>query len=85
MRTTNDRIYAAGDVVLKRLMLETLSAREGVVAAMNMFGGNSVMDYSAVPVVTFTEPQAASVGMTERDRGEVWGMLLQGHQAGWAA
>jgi len=67
MKTSNPRIYAAGDVVAKNLMLETLSAREGVIAAINMAGGHAEMDYSAVPVVTFTEPQAASVGLTERE------------------
>jgi mercuric reductase len=35
MRTTNPNIYAAGDVVSKKWMLETLAAREGVVAAIN--------------------------------------------------
>ncbi|HIQ30148.1 MAG TPA: mercury(II) reductase [Candidatus Caldiarchaeum subterraneum] len=67
MRTSNPKIFAAGDVVAKNLMLETLSAREGVIAAINMTGGEAEMDYSVVPVVTFTEPQAASVGLTEAE------------------
>ncbi len=67
MRTTNPRIFAAGDVVSKTLMLETLSAREGVVAAINMAGGEAEIDYSATPVVVFTEPQVASVGLTESE------------------
>ncbi len=67
MRTSNPRIYAAGDVISKRFMLETLSAREGVVAAENMAGRKIRMDYSAVPTVTFTEPQAAWVGLTEEE------------------
>jgi len=67
MRTSNPRIYAAGDVVSKKLMLETLAAREGVIAALNMAGERAEIDYSAVPVVTFTEPQVASVGFTERE------------------
>ena len=67
MRTSNSRVYAAGDVVSKKLMLETLSSREGVVAAENMAGRKATIDYSSVPVVTFTEPQVAWVGLTEEE------------------
>ncbi|GBC71163.1 Mercuric reductase [Candidatus Calditenuaceae archaeon HR02] len=68
MRTSAPNIYSAGDCVAKPLMLETLSAREGVVAASNIVEeGSASMDYDAVPFVVFTEPQAASVGLTERE------------------
>lgn len=67
MRTTHPEIYAAGDVVSKRWMLETLAAREGVVAALNMYGERAEMDYSGVPLVVFTEPQVASIGLTEEE------------------
>jgi len=74
MQTTNPRIYAAGDCVSKPYMLETLSAKEGAVAASNIIESRSVrMDYTAVPVVVFTEPQAAFVGMTERQAVERYG------------
>ncbi|MEM0381719.1 MAG: hypothetical protein QW580_03520 [Nitrososphaerota archaeon] len=47
-------------------MLETLSAREGVVAASNIVDeGSAKIDYSAVPVVVFTEPQVGIIGLTE--------------------
>ncbi len=36
MRTTNSNIYAAGDVVSKKWMLETLAVGEGVVVGINM-------------------------------------------------
>ncbi|BAJ50835.1 mercuric reductase [Candidatus Caldarchaeum subterraneum] len=68
MRTSSPNIYAAGDCIAKPLMLETLSAREGVVAASNIVEeGSAAMDYGAVPLVVFTEPQVASVGLTERE------------------
>ncbi|GBC68426.1 Mercuric reductase [archaeon HR01] len=74
MRTSNPRIYAAGDCVAKPLMLETLSAREGVVAASNIVEeGSASMDYLAVPLVVFTEPQVGSVGLTERQAVERYG------------
>ncbi|MEM4494588.1 MAG: mercury(II) reductase [Candidatus Caldarchaeum sp.] len=68
MHTSSPNIYAAGDCVAKPLMLETLSAREGMVAASNIVEeGSATMDYSAVPLVVFTEPQVASVGLTEQE------------------
>ena len=73
MRTTNPNVYAAGDVVSKKWMLETLAAREGVVAAINMYGGRAEMDYKGVPLVVFTEPQVASVGLTEEETVKEFG------------
>ncbi|MEM3711197.1 MAG: mercury(II) reductase [Thermoprotei archaeon] len=67
MRTTNPNIYAAGDCVSKRLMLETLAAREGVVAATNILGGSDKIDYLTAPWAVFTNPQVASVGYTEEE------------------
>ncbi|WP_048152357.1 mercury(II) reductase [Palaeococcus ferrophilus] len=60
-------VYAAGDVVGEP-MLETVAAREGFVAASNALGAGPVeMDYSVVPKVVFTDPQLASVGLTDRE------------------
>lgn len=65
MRTSAKHIWAAGDVVGKP-MLETVAAREGVIAAENAIkGAGATMDYSAVPHAVFTSPQVASVGFTE--------------------
>ncbi|PMP97706.1 MAG: mercury(II) reductase, partial [Nitrososphaera sp.] len=69
MRTTNPRIYAAGDVVdsefNRGLMLETLAAREGIVAVENIYehSGRSV-DPLTFPWAVFSDPQLASVGLT---------------------
>jgi len=67
MQTSNPNIYAAGDVVSKRLMLETLAAREGVIAAVNMLGGSETIDYQSAPLVVFTDPQIMTVGYTEEE------------------
>ncbi|MEM3851481.1 MAG: mercury(II) reductase [Methanomassiliicoccales archaeon] len=76
MLTSNPRIFAAGDCISKRLMLETLAAREGAIAAENMAGKFIEMDYSCVPAAVFTNPQAASVGMTESEAKELYGDAL---------
>ncbi len=68
MRTTNPNIYAAGDVAgtPKPAMLETIAAREGVVAASSMVGEEvETIDYNSIPVVVFTDPELAFVGLTE--------------------
>ncbi len=65
METNIPGIYAAGDVVSKEMYLETLAAREGVIAVNNMFGEETTIDYSSTPWAVFTYPQVASVGMTE--------------------
>ncbi len=68
MKTTNPNIYAAGDVAgtPKPAMLETIAAREGVVAASSMIGVEpETIDYNSIPVVVFTDPELAFVGLTE--------------------
>ncbi|MEM3676259.1 MAG: mercury(II) reductase, partial [Thermoplasmataceae archaeon] len=67
MRTSSPSIYAAGDCVSKNLFLETLAAREAVVAVSNMFGEDLTIDYESTPWAIFTLPQVAGVGMTEKD------------------
>lgn len=71
MKTSNPKIYAAGDVV-GRMPLVTIAAMEGAIAAENALeGGQSrKVDYTIIPRAIFTHPNVASVGMTERDAGE---------------
>ena len=65
MMTSQPGIYAAGDVVSKKLMLETLAAREGVAAVSNILGMDVTIDYDTIPWGIFTEPQIAGIGSTE--------------------
>ena len=63
MRTTNPRIWAAGDVTGAPQFVY-VAAAQGSLVADNAIGkaGRSI-DWSALPRVTFTSPQIASVGM----------------------
>jgi len=64
-------IYAAGDVIGEP-MLETVAAKEGFTAAINALEGKNIrMDYGIVPRVVFTDPQLASVGLTDREAQKV--------------
>jgi len=67
LQTSNRRVWAAGDVTGAPQFVY-VSAYQGTVAADNMLNSNSrIVDLSALPRVTFTTPQIASVGMTEQD------------------
>lgn len=60
-------IYAAGDVIGEP-MLETVAAKEGFTAATNALEEKNIkIDYRVVPKVVFTDPQLASVGLTDRE------------------
>lgn len=65
MQTNLKGIYAIGDVVMKYQLAHVASA-QGIVAAEDIMGQETKMDYSAVPSCIFTSPEIASVGMTEQ-------------------
>jgi mercury(II) reductase len=65
MRTTRLGIYAAGDVT-GRDQFVYMAAYGAKLAAKNALNGDSLRyDNSAMPAVVFTDPQVASVGLTE--------------------
>jgi len=67
LRTSASHIWAAGDVVGKAF-LETVAAKEGNIAASNALEGTKkTIDYDSVPKAVFTDPQVASVGLTEEE------------------
>ncbi|WP_054854822.1 NAD(P)/FAD-dependent oxidoreductase [Vulcanisaeta sp. JCM 16161] len=61
-RTNIPNIYAAGDVT-GRYMLASVAKVQGIVAAENAAGLNSRIDYDLVPMVVFSDPEVASVGV----------------------
>lgn len=64
METNIQGVYAVGDVIGKYPLAHVASA-EGIVAAENISGKNSKMDYHLVPLLIYTSPELASVGLTE--------------------
>lgn len=69
-RTSNEKIYAAGDVTLGPQFVY-VAASEGGIVADNAIGGlNKKLDLSVVPGVTFTNPSIATVGLTEEQAKE---------------
>jgi len=65
MRTTRAGIYAVGDVT-GRDQFVYMAAYGAKLAAKNALNGDSLRyDNSAMPAIVFTDPQVASVGLTE--------------------
>lgn len=64
MRTSVEHLYAAGDCTTHPEYVY-VAAAGGNRAAINMTGGDARLDLSIVPGVVFTDPQVATVGMSE--------------------
>lgn len=69
-QTSNEKIYAAGDVTYGPQFVY-VAAYEGGIVADNAIGGlNRKLDLSVIPGVTFTNPSIATVGLTEKQAKE---------------
>ena len=66
MRTSSPHIYAAGDCT-NQPQFVYVAAAAGTRAAINMTGGEAVLDLTAMPTVVFTDPQVATVGYSEAE------------------
>ncbi|MDP1569327.1 MAG: mercury(II) reductase [Vicinamibacterales bacterium] len=66
LRTSVHDIYATGDCTSQPQFVY-VAAAGGTRAAINMTGGDATLDLSAMPAVVFTDPQIATVGLTEAD------------------
>lgn len=63
-QTTTAGIYAIGDLI-PGPMLAHKASEEGVVFAERLAGQKSAVNYGAIPSVTYTWPEVASVGRSE--------------------
>ncbi|WP_102692806.1 dihydrolipoyl dehydrogenase [Rummeliibacillus pycnus] len=63
-RTNIPNIYAIGDIVAGPQLAHKASY-EGKVAAEAIAGEKSIVDYLAIPAVCFTDPEMATVGLSE--------------------
>lgn len=67
LRTTNPRVWAAGDAA-GGLMQTPVASYEGRTVASSIDSGTPVaVDCTVLPTTCFTDPQLAQVGMTEHD------------------
>lgn len=69
METTQEGIYAIGDVV-GGYLLAHVASEEGIVAAENATKLTSEIDYTSVPNCIFTSPEIGTVGLTPDEAEE---------------
>jgi len=75
MQTNIKGVYAAGDITGGKLLAH-LAFMEGKVAAENAMGIKSKINDTAIPSCIYTNPEIASVGMTE-DRARREGVVVK--------
>ena len=66
LRTSAEHIYAAGDCTTLPQFVY-VAAAAGTRAAMNMVGVPAELNLAILPAVVFTDPQVATVGLTEQE------------------
>ncbi len=70
LRTSNRQIFAIGDLVGPYQFTHMAAYQAGIVIRNMLFKLPAGVDYSAVPWVTYTDPELAHVGMSEADAKE---------------
>ncbi|MDK2919198.1 MAG: dihydrolipoamide dehydrogenase [Candidatus Petromonas sp.] len=65
METSIEGVYAIGDIV-DSPFLAHVASKEGIIAVENALGKNKKIKYRAVPRCVYTNPEIASVGVTEK-------------------
>ncbi len=66
LRTTNKRVFAIGDAAGSYQFTHVAAYHAGVVIRNALFRLPAKVDYRALPWVTYTDPELAHVGLTER-------------------
>jgi len=69
LRTALPGVFAIGDLVGGKLLAHKAS-HEGLAAAVNAAGGRETVRHDALPMAVFTDPEFASVGLTEDEARE---------------
>lgn len=74
LQTSHPNIYAAGDVTNRPKLVYVAAAAGGIAAENALTGGEQRLDLTVLPDVIFTDPQVATVGLTETEA------VTQGHE-----
>jgi dihydrolipoamide dehydrogenase len=74
-RTNVPHIYAIGDIAGQPLLAHK-GSKEGIVAAEAIAGKKTVYDVVAMPAAIFTDPEVATVGLTEAE-AQAKGLQIQ--------
>jgi len=67
LRTSNKKVFAIGDVAGPYQFTHMAAYQAGIIIRNILFKLPAKVDYSAVPWVTYTDPELAHVGLSEAD------------------
>jgi pyruvate/2-oxoglutarate dehydrogenase complex dihydrolipoamide dehydrogenase (E3) component len=73
LQTTNPKIYACGDVIGGYQFTHIAGYEATVVIQNALFFPSKKADYRVIPWATFTDPEIARVGLSEREAREIYG------------
>lgn len=77
LKTTNRRVYAIGDAAGGLQFTHVASYHAGLVVRSALFGLPAKAASSHIPLVTYTDPELASVGLTEAEARKAHGRNLE--------
>ena len=84
LRTTNKRIYAAGDVVGGSLFTHVAGYHAGIIIRNALFRVPAKTSYDALPWVTYTDPELAQIGLNEAEARTIHGDAVRVARADFA-
>ena len=77
LKTTNQRVYAIGDVTGLMPFTHTAGYHAGVIIRSALFGLPAKAKHSHIPYATYTQPELAQVGLTEAQARDTHGDKLE--------
>ncbi len=84
LRTSNKRVFAVGDAKGGLMFTHLAGYDAGIVIRNILFKLPSKADYSAIPWVTYTDPELSQVGLTEAEAKEKHGDAITVTQSEYA-
>jgi pyruvate/2-oxoglutarate dehydrogenase complex dihydrolipoamide dehydrogenase (E3) component len=75
LKTSNRRVFAIGDVTGGPAQVQAADYQAGIVIRRALFHVPARVDWRMVPRVTFTDPELASVGLSEAEAGKLVGKI----------
>lgn len=81
LRTSNARVYAAGDVTENPAFTHVAGVHGSIAASNAVLGLRRTIDLSAVPRVTYTDPEVAAVGAPSWSDGTAPRTVTRRHDA----
>jgi len=76
LRTTNPRVYAAGDICSRFKFTHAADAMARLALRNAMFFGRGKASSLVIPWCTFTDPEVAHVGITSEGAGKMGGQVV---------